>query len=114
VSPNLRVPAQEKAIPTKLFEYMAAGLPIVTSDLPNQTKIVGDAHAGVLARPEEPDTFVDALAHLVGNRHYGYQLGRNGQRAFLERHCWESQMPPLLRFYETVLGRDEPSRVIAS
>jgi glycosyltransferase involved in cell wall biosynthesis len=102
ISPNLRVPAQEKAIPTKLFEYMAAALPIVTSNLPNQAVIVADNHAGLLARPEEPETFVDALEELVRDRRYARELGLNGRRAFTEKYCWESQIPDLLRFYDVI------------
>jgi len=107
ISPNLRVPAQEKAIPTKLFEYMAASLPIVTSSLPNQIEIVGGAQAGILANPDEPATFVDALAQLLSDRAYAQQLGRNGQRAFIERYCWESQMPHLMDFYGFLLPRQK-------
>jgi glycosyltransferase involved in cell wall biosynthesis len=102
ISPNLRVPTQEKGIHTKLFEYMAAALPIVATDLSHQVECIGEADAGLLARPEEPETFVDALAHLIGDRRRAHQLGLNGQRAFLERYCWETQMPALLAFYETI------------
>jgi glycosyltransferase involved in cell wall biosynthesis len=105
ISTNLRVPTQERGIHTKLFEYMAA-LPIVASDLPHQIEVVGGASAGLLARPEEPDTFVDALARLAADRRYARELGLNGQSAFLERYCWESQMPSLLEFYDAILARE--------
>lgn len=105
ISPSLRVPAQEKAIPTKLFEYMAAGLPIVTSDLSNRIPIVDGSKAGLLAKPEQPETFVDALARLTADRKYAQQLGLNGRRAFLEHYCWESQIPSLLQFYKEIVGR---------
>jgi glycosyltransferase involved in cell wall biosynthesis len=109
ISPNLRVPTQEMGIHTKLFEYMAAGLPIVASDLPHQVELVGGARAGLLARPEEPETFVDALAQLVADRGHARQLGLNGQRAFLEKYCWESQVPSLLQFYDAIVGKSSIS-----
>jgi glycosyltransferase involved in cell wall biosynthesis len=109
ISPNLRVPTQEKGIHTKLFEYMAAGLPIVASDLPNQIEYVGGANAGLLARPEEPETFVEALAELVSDRPHAHKLGLNGQRAFLERYCWETQMPSLIAFYNAIGRRSARS-----
>jgi len=110
MSPNLRVPTQEKGIHTKLFEYMAAGLPIIASDLPSQVELIGRAGAGLLARPEDPATFVDALVQLVSDRGRAQQLGLNGQRAFLERYCWETQMPSLLAFYDSIRPRTQLPR----
>jgi glycosyltransferase involved in cell wall biosynthesis len=103
VAPNLRVPKQLRALPTKLFEYMAAGLPIVASDLPQAVAIVGGSNAGLLARPEDPSTFVDAICRLANNRAYARELGLNGQRAFRERYSWESQAGVIQSFYERVL-----------
>jgi glycosyltransferase involved in cell wall biosynthesis len=114
ISPNLRVSTQEKGIHTKLFEYMAAGLPIIASDLPNQSEFIGGAKAGILARPEEPETFVDALAQLIGDRSYAREVGLNGRRAFLEKYSWESQIPSLMNFYDAILARGEAPRAVPS
>ena len=46
ISPNLRVPQQIHGVHTKLFEYMAAGLPVVASDLPHQVEVIGGNQAG--------------------------------------------------------------------
>ena len=103
ISPNLRTTNQEKAIPTKLFEYMAAGLPIITSDLPNQKRIIADARCGLLASPEDLESYIGAIEQLVDNPTMAKQLGASGREAFHDRYCWESQMPALLDFYKTIL-----------
>ena len=104
ISPNLRTPNQEKAIPTKLFEYMAAALPIVTSDLPNQTRIIEQSQAGLLARPEDPESFAVAIRRLVRDTALARRLGTNGQKAFRDSFSWESRMPALIGFYREVLA----------
>lgn len=103
--PNLRVPKQEKALPTKLFEYMAAGLPVVGSDLPLIRQYVEDADCGYLARPESPPSFAEAIVNLLDNQEQAMALGHHGQTAFREHFSWESQMPALIEFYGQVLGR---------
>jgi glycosyltransferase involved in cell wall biosynthesis len=104
ILPNLRVPTQVRAIPTKFFEYMAAGLPIVASDLPVAVEIVAGSDAGLLARPEDPDSFVEAIAQLVEDRALALRMAANAQKAFRDRYSWESQSPVYERYYERILG----------
>ena len=110
ISPTLRVPRHLKGVPRKLYEYMAAGLPIVSSDLPFATRLLTENGAGLLAKPEDPASFVDAIRSLVEDRAWARQLGRAGQRAFAEKYSWESQMPTLLAFYERILNGRSAAR----
>jgi glycosyltransferase involved in cell wall biosynthesis len=103
ISPNLRVPQQIMGIHTKIFEYMAAALPVVVSDLPHQVGVVEATGAGILAQPENIDSFVDAIASLVADRARAVQLGRNGQQGFKDSYCYESQAQALLAFYDQIL-----------
>jgi glycosyltransferase involved in cell wall biosynthesis len=58
-----------------------------------------------LCRPEEPETFVAAIERLVDDREYGRELGQNGQNAFKQRFCWESQADVVEHFYCDILSR---------
>jgi glycosyltransferase involved in cell wall biosynthesis len=109
IAPNLRVTKQELAIPTKLFEYMAASLPIVSSDLPYPKQLLTRWQNGILARPENPDEFVEAIRSLASDRQRAWRMGKAGNLAFQEHFSWEAQMPELVRFYGTILGRDHNS-----
>lgn len=103
ISPNLRVPQQIKGIHTKIFEYMAAGLPIVISDLPHQIEVVERNRAGLMARPEETETFVDAVLRLAGDPVLACELGRAGQQAYIDHYSYESQLPGIVKFYAALL-----------
>jgi glycosyltransferase involved in cell wall biosynthesis len=51
--------------PLKVFEYMAAGLPVVVPDLPRLRAILGDGEAGVLYDRAAPDALAAALTALL-------------------------------------------------
>lgn len=103
ISPNLRVPQQINGIHTKLFEYMAAGLPMVVSDLPHQVEVLQHSHCGILAKPEDAGSFADAIEVLVRDKQMASQMGRNGQSAFVNDYSYESQADHLLAYYRSVL-----------
>ncbi len=103
ISPNLRVPQQIKGIHTKIFEYMAAGLPIVISDLPHQIEVVERNAAGLMARPEDVDTFVEAVLRLADDPALALQLGQAGQQAYIHHYSYESQLPAVLKYYAALL-----------
>jgi glycosyltransferase involved in cell wall biosynthesis len=104
VSPSLRVPQQVKGFHTKLYEYMAASLPMVASDLPHETQLISNNSCGILAQPENPQSFADAIIRLARDREYAFTLGKNGQTAFKEKYSWESELPKLLAFYDQILA----------
>jgi len=96
---DLRVPTRIKALPTKLFEYMAAGLPIVATDLPNSVCHVEDANCGLLGQPEDPQSLADAIEHLLAHRDRARAMGLRGRQAFEDRYNWEGQNAVYARFY---------------
>jgi glycosyltransferase involved in cell wall biosynthesis len=53
------------SLPNKLFEYLAAGLPVVASPLPEVRSVFARAPAGLLADPASPDAVADALRLLL-------------------------------------------------
>lgn len=83
----------------KLFQYMAAGLPIVVSDIGNWPTVVGEAGCGVAVDPEDPDAIAEAIVDLIDDPRRRADLGRNGRQAALDRYNWEAQEAKLLDVY---------------
>lgn len=82
--PERRTPNHEKAWPLKLGEYMAAGLPIVTTDLGFCSMIVAKYDCGIVVDSDDDDDHLAALQYLIRNHPEAQRLGSNGRRAILE------------------------------
>jgi len=104
INPNLRIPQQMRGNQTKLYEFMAAGLPLVTSDLPHQKKLVEECESGLVAQPEAPQSFADQIGRILDDDAFRLRLGRNAKQAFREKYCYEQQMPALLDFYASAMA----------
>lgn len=103
ISPNLRVSQQVNGVHTKVFEYMAAGLPMVLSDLPHQLEVIRHSGAGFAVPPEQPEAFVKAILDLVADPAGAAEMGRRGKATFRADYCYESQRDALLGFYQRIL-----------
>jgi glycosyltransferase involved in cell wall biosynthesis len=84
---------------TKMFEYMACGLPVVCSDFPLWERIVGDADCGILVDPLDPPAAAAAIEKLSNNPDEARRLGENGRRAILSRFNWEAEFATLDELY---------------
>jgi len=105
--PNLRVIKQLRAIPTKIFEYMAAGIPIIASNLGLQEQIISSTRSGILAQPENPDSFVVAIEELIKNRQFAKEFGENGFKAFVNKYNWDHQIANMENYYDSIISHKE-------
>jgi glycosyltransferase involved in cell wall biosynthesis len=93
-----------KNIPTKLFEYMAAGLPFVASDLPPIRKYVSRYRVGCLAKPGNPRSYMEQIIFLRDNPELAKKMGENGRCVFLTRFNWDTEEEKLIALYQDLLG----------
>lgn len=66
--------------PCKLFDYMAASLPIMTSMPGEAGRLVANANSGVQADWEDAQSIADAIMRLADDGDLRRQLGENGFR----------------------------------
>jgi glycosyltransferase involved in cell wall biosynthesis len=90
------------AYPTKMFEYMASGLPVVCSNFPLWAEIVGGAECGIAVDPRDPAAIAAAIRSLAEDPERARRLGENGRRAIAERFNWEAELRKLEALYERV------------
>jgi glycosyltransferase involved in cell wall biosynthesis len=78
-------PLFRTVIPSKIFEAMAMGIPILLGVEGEAAAIVTDANAGVLFAPENAQALADAVRRLADDRSEAARLGENGRRAAREQ-----------------------------
>jgi len=100
--------------PIKLFEYMIAGLPIVSSNLPRLRAVVQEVQCGILVEPGQPEAFAEAIQWLLEHPAEAQAMGERGRQAVLQTYNWNSQARLLLDLYRRVTGRVGSSTVTVS
>lgn len=90
------------ALPIKLFEYMAAGMPAIASDFPLWRSIVEDAGCGLLVDPQDPAAIARAMRTLLSDQTRAHEMGESGKRAVLAKYSWEAEGRKLAGLYQTL------------
>ncbi len=88
------------ALPIKMFEYMAAGIPVIVSDFPLWAGIVRDADCGLCVDPMNPSAIAAAIDYLVSRPDEAQRMGENGRLAVERQYNWNSEEQSLLALYE--------------
>jgi glycosyltransferase involved in cell wall biosynthesis len=101
------------ALPVKMFEYMAAGLPVIASDFPLWRQIVEGNKCGVCVDPRDPGAIAAAIDRFCRHPELARRMGENGRRAVLARYHWGGEAAKLAAFYDDLLAAGAPAPVRA-
>jgi glycosyltransferase involved in cell wall biosynthesis len=77
-------PFFEGYLPVKMFEYMAAGCPIVLGANGESRALVEEAKAGIWVGPENPQAMAEGILRLYENPHLLQRMGKNGRKYAIE------------------------------
>ena len=76
--------------PLKIYEYFAAGLPVVASATGHLGDIVAEGRTGLLVAPDDPAALALALADLARDPGKARKMGRAGREWVLANHTWDA------------------------
>lgn len=91
------------SLPIKMFEYMAAGIPVVTSDFPFWKQIIDESQCGLYVDPSSTEAISNAIQTLLDDSDKAYQMGQNGLEAVKKVYNWEIQEKKLIQSYQKLM-----------
>ncbi len=91
-----------ESYPTKLFEYMCCGLPIITSNFPLYRAVVEENNCGVCIEPFNVEELKKALIAMHMDVEKSELMAKNGKKTVFEKYDWKTQTPILSKVYNTL------------
>jgi glycosyltransferase involved in cell wall biosynthesis len=99
--PNYRV-----SLPTKVVEYMAHGVPVITTPLPLAAELVNDSASGVVVPFDDAPAAAEAVLSLWADLERRHAMGKAGHQAALERFDWRQHAGEFVAELERVAQHD--------
>jgi glycosyltransferase involved in cell wall biosynthesis len=103
----------QESYPTKMFEYMAAGLPVIASRFPLWQSVIEGNECGAVVDPLNVDEAVAAAAAYWHSVDLRRRHGRNGRAAVVAKFNWGVEVPVLLEVYGRPGAHTRGDRVIS-
>lgn len=99
--------------PLKIYEYLAAGLPVLASRVGPVPQLLDHGATGVLVRPDDPAGLADALAALRDDPARRQALGRRARQVARERHDWSTVLDTIVATLPRSVGDALGGRQVA-
>lgn len=100
------LPNHVESFPTKMFEYMEAGLPVLASDFPLWRSIVLANKCGIVVNPLDVSEIATSLQYLMSNQVEARKMGERGRALVQGQYNWLSESEKLVSFYNRVTAAE--------
>jgi glycosyltransferase involved in cell wall biosynthesis len=97
------LPSLYEGLPTTLMEAMAAGRPVVATDVDGNRDLIRDGETGLLVPPRDAEALADALVHLLSAPDERERLGRMALEAARSRPTPEQMTGRVIELYLSLL-----------
>jgi glycosyltransferase involved in cell wall biosynthesis len=95
------------SLPTKIVEYCALGVPVITTPLPLAMEMVTAHDIGFVVPWDDPGAVVDAVVRLGADAQLRLHLGANGHDVAAREHDWKRRSHEFVQIM-TELARTRP------
>ena len=97
-----KVPNYLDSYPIKLFEYMASGMAVISSDIPMWKEIIEKFKCGICVNPSDVEEIAKTIIYMKEHPKEVEQMGRNGRKAVEDCFSWENESIVLDNLYKTL------------
>lgn len=92
-----------ESLPIKMFEYMAAGLPLVATDFPMWKEIVESSRCGLVTDALDPKAMAEKVTEILKDPSLQQQMGESGRLAHENTYNWFVEEKKLIQLYENLI-----------
>lgn len=93
-------PSHGEGLPGALLEAMAAGLPIVATEVTGNVELLADRETGILVPPRDPAALAEATKRLLDDEETGATLGANARTEAFDRYSLKAMVDRFERVYD--------------
>lgn len=90
-------------LPTKVYEFMSMGLPVVLYSTPYIESVLSEYRFGIAVNPAKIEDITEAFVNLINNPGEAKRMGIEGRRAIREKYNWNVDKEHLFRLYRKIL-----------
>lgn len=101
-------PNHVNALPNKMFEYMSAGLPVLSSNFPFWQSMLEEEGVGYSCSPFDAEAIAQLMRRINADPVLATQMGEKGYQMVVNRFSWRPEGENLIALYDRIFNKTRP------